>query len=423
MVSRFTSPTHSNRSTFCSAIVLAVLTAIVGCGQKSDLPNPNLPNIDTLDWDSLQSSAKGQVVRFAMWDGDPMINAYMRDYVAPQVESQFGIQLKLIGGQGNSLVSKLLVELEAGRQTGDIDLMWINGETFYQLRQLKALFGPFTDRLPNSKFIDWSNPFIATDFQQPVEGFECPWGNVQLAIIYHPERVSNPPKNKIELAAWVREHPGRFTFDNGFTGMTFLKSILYEFAGGPGSLDGPFDQAKYARVSAELWEYLREIKPYLWRKGETYPEGPAQLHQLFANNEVDFTMSNNDGEVDNKALQGILPDASRGYVFQSGTIRNSHYLGIPINSPNKAAAMVLANFMISPEAQLEKALPKVWGDGTVLDTKRLPESWAAKFENIPGRLRVPQRTELESTALMEPAPEIMVRLHEDFTLKIIEAGK
>lgn len=390
----------------------------VGCGA----PAPADADLRSLNWTEVADRADGSVVKMAMWDGDPMINGYMRDFVKPRLKAEHGIDLQIIGGQGNQLINKLIVELEAGRTSGDVDLMWINGETFYQLRQLDALYGPFTDQLPNNRYIDWSNPFIATDFQQPVDGYECPWGNVQLTLIYHADRVKAPPKDRGQLAAWVKAHPGRFTFDNSFTGMTFLKSLLYEIAGGPGSLDGPFDEAKYDAASKELWNYLRDIQPYLWKEGKTYPEGVAQLHQLFANNEVDFTMSNNDGEVDNKVLQGVLPERSRAYVLESGTIRNSHYLGIPFNAPNKAGALVVANFMISPEAQLEKAKPSVWGDGTVLSGDLLPAEWREKFASIPERTRVAPRTELEANALMEPAPEVMVRLHEDFRRNIIEGS-
>ncbi|MEZ6090218.1 MAG: ABC transporter substrate-binding protein [Pirellulaceae bacterium] len=266
------------------------------------------------------------------------------------MKTEHGVNVAIIGGQGNLLVDRMMVELDAGKTVGDIDLMWINGETFYQLRQIDALFGPFTSLLPNNQYINWDDPFIAIDFQQPVEGYECPWGNAQLALIYHSGRVTNPPQNMEELSRWVRQHPGHFTIDNGFTGMTFLKSLLYAIAGGPGSWDGEFDEAKYLRESAKLWDYMREIQPFLWREGETFPEGVAQLHQLMMNGEVDFTMSNNDGEVDNKVLQGILPEESRAYVWESGTIRNSHYLGIPVNALNKAAAMLLADFLISPES-------------------------------------------------------------------------
>lgn len=398
--------------------LLLSLSLLAACRQTD---SKQLTQIENQDWTQITESARGKTVRMMMWDGDPLINAYMRDYVAPKIANQFNIQLELVGGSGNEIVHKLMVELEAGRSQGDIDLVWINGENFYKLRQLKALYGPFTDKLPNNRYIDWDNPFIRVDFQQPVEGYECPWGNVQLAIIYESSRVSHPPKNKEELLEWVKHNPGRFTLDNGFTGMTFLKSLLYDFAGGSDSLDGPFDEAKYKMASERLWAYLNELKPYLWKNGKTYPESVAQLHQLLANGEVDFSMSNNDGEVDNKAEQGVLPDTARAYVLDTGTIRNSHYLGIPIQAPNKDAALVLANFLISPEAQLKKALPKVWGDGSVLDIDRLEPEWKNQFESVPGRIRVAAHSELEAKALMEPAPEVMIRLHEDFRKRIIES--
>lgn len=85
--------------------------------------------------------------------------------------------------------------------------------------------------------------------------------------------------------------------------------------------------------------------------------------------------------------------------------------------------MVLANFLISAEAQFEKSMPSVWGDGTVLDVNRLPAEWKAKFAQIPGRERVESRESLEQKALAEPAPEIMVRLHEDFRKHILIHAK
>lgn len=400
-----------------SAIAIAAASlGMSGCRR----PSPAEELSTEASWEEILQRAQGQTVRMAMWDGDPLINAYMRDDVAVELRKTTSMQLEIMGGQGSELVNRLSVELKAGMPRGDIDVMWINGETFYQLRQLKALYGPFTDRLPNNRWIDWTNPFIAIDFQQAVDGYECPWGNVQLALIHRSDQVPFPPRTKEAIADWVRAHPGRFTWDVEFTGMTFLKSLLYDFAGGRDSLNGPFDEQVYGNASQQLWNWINGIRPFLWRQGETFPQGVAQLHQLFSNGELDFTMSNNDGEVDNKVLQGVLPATAKAYVLDSGTIRNSHYLGIPVNAPNKAAAMVLIDFLISPEAQLRKALPEVWGDGSVLSVSRLPKEWQFKFSRIPGRTRVAPRDELERSALMEPAPEIMVRLAKDFRREIIE---
>lgn len=367
-----------------------------------------------------KNAPQEKVVNWGMWQGDPYINAYVRDFVTPQLKDRYGITLNIVGAQGNNLVGMLMAEKEAGKADSALDLMWINGETFYQLRQIDALYGPFADKLENAKYVDFANPFVRYDFRQETNGYECPWGNVQLAIIYDSAKVDNPPRTRADLVAWVKEHPGRFTFDNGFTGMTLLKGWLIDLMGGQ-SFDGQFDEAKYAKASAELWAWVNSIKPYLWNKGESFPADVAALHQLYAGGNIDFTMSNNDGEVDNKVLQGLFPKSSKAYVFDSGTIQNSHFVGIPKGSPHKEAAMQVANFLISPEAQFEKLKPQVWGDGTILDVSKLPADWQDKFAHVPQRERAPLRSEIQPHALQEPAAEYMVRVFKDFRTHVIEA--
>lgn len=403
------------------AWLLSAWMVLLACGCNRELPDRKA--LESMAWEGIVGQARGTTVNLRMWDGDPLINAYMRDHVARELREQWGVRLVISGGLAHEVVTQLAVDLDAGRRVGDIDLVWINGENFYQLRQLGGLYGPFTERLPNNRYLDWDDPFIATDFQQSVQGYECPWGSVQFAMIHDSVKVPDPPRNMAELAAWVRQHPGRFTFDNGFTGLTFLKGLLYELSGDRQAFAGEFDPERYAETSARLWEYLHAIRPFLWRRGETLPEGVAQLHRLMNNGEVDFSMSNNDGEVDNKVAEGILPPTARGYVFGFGTIRNAHYLGIPYNAANIAGAMVVANYLISPPAQLRKALPEVWGDGTVLATRKLPADLAHAFSQIPGRTRVPARDELAAQALMEPAPELMIRLSEDLRVKFLESER
>ncbi len=370
-------------------------------------------------WDEIEAAAAGETVTLMMWMGDPSINDYMNGYVVPELRDRYGIELEIVSGQGSQIVSTLLSELESGRRDSQLDLLWINGETFFQLREIDALFGPFTEKLPHSAYVDYDDPFIGTDFQQPIAGMEAPWGNVQFTLIYDETEVETPPQDPAALADWVRANPGRFTIPNEFAGMTLLKSLMIAMAG-PEALYGPFDEDVYERWSTELWAYLNELKPHFWRSGQTFPSSLAQLHQLFANGEVAFTMSNNDSEVDNKIAEGLFRQTSRAYVPESGTIQNSHYLGIPRQAASKAAALVAINFLMSPEAQLEKMKPAVWGDGTVLDLERLPAEWQQQFAEIPGRQRAPDRTAIERRALRELAPEYMIRLAEDFRREVME---
>lgn len=376
-------------------------------------------DLSKLSWDEIIEQGKSQKINMMMWKGDPKINAYMKDFVKPLVKEKYDIELNIIGGQGNVLVQNLMNEIQADASRSELDLLWINGETFYQLRQIDALFGPWTEKLPNSKYIDFENPFIGKDFQQEIDGYEMPWGNVQMTLIYNSDKVKNLPQTREELFDFVKENPGKFTFDNHFTGLTFMKSLLIDIAG-RNTLSGDFDEEKYKKYSSELFSYLKKLKPYLWRKGEVFPEDVAQMHQLFAAGELWFTMSNNDAEVDNKINEGLFSKKSRAYVPDFGSIQNSHYLGIPEKSAHKLSAMLVINEMISPELQFQKMQPEVWGDGSVLDIEKLPEDLQRKWQSKVQRQYAPSRAEIQHNALQELAPEYMIRLADDFQEKILQ---
>ncbi len=397
--------------------ILCLVGLTLGCVQSEPAETDPLAG---KTWSEINAAARGGNVHMLMWMGDPYINVYMREYVIPEVERRHGIKLTIGSGQGPQIVSMIMTELEAGASTSAADLVWINGETFYQLRQIDALYGPFTDLLPNSRLVDYDDPFIGVDFQQPIEGFESPWGNVQFVLIYDSVRVANPPATRAALSGWIRSNPGRFTFDSAFSGMTLLKSWLIDIAGGPEMLAGSFNEDAYVRYSTELWSWINNIKPYFWKEGTTFPSSLSQMHRLFVNREIDFTMSNNDGEVDNKVLQGLFPETTRAYVLKGGTIRNTHYIGIPRRAANKNEAMVVVNFLLSPDAQLHKLDPSVWGDGTVLDVNRLPDSVRKKFQALPARRYSPKRQEIEEYALPELDAAYMIRLYEDFRRFVID---
>ncbi|MCY7409634.1 MAG: ABC transporter substrate-binding protein [Chitinophagales bacterium] len=385
-----------------------------------NFPQEKLPKeISYMTWSNILSTAKGTTVNLMMWTGDAFINKYMNDFVVPQLKSKYNIDLKISAGQGNQIVSLVMNEKQAGKQN-QMDMCWINGETFYQLRQIDGLYGPFTDQLPNSKHIDFKNQFINTDFQQPINGMECPWGNVQLCVIYDSLKVPSPPKNLTELAQWVKINPEKFTIGIDFTGLTVLKSWMISIAGGTDSLKGNFNEEKYQKYSKQLWSYINNTKQYWWKEGKTFPNAVAPMHQMFANGELYFTMSNNDGDVDNKVLQGFFPESSRSYVYDGGTIQNSHYMGILKNAENVAGAMVVCNFLISKEAQFEKMKTNVWGDGTVLDVTTLDGDWQQKFATLAARKYGPQRSQIQSKALPEIAAEYMIRLNDDFRKFVIE---
>ena len=409
-------------------LTAAALAAPIACGTGEPARSAGrntgaeIAALQALPWDSVVARARGAHVVWRMWRGDPAINAYVDHWLAPRVLDQYAIALHAVDAQGPEIVNALVTEREAGRDRGVASLLWINGETFTQLRNERLLAGPWAGTLPNARYVDSASAYIARDFEQDPAGFESPWGSVQFALIYDSARTPSPPRTIAALGAWIRAHPGRFTHDQGFTGTTFLKTLLYASAGGVEHLQGGFDDLRYATARDSLFAWLRGVAPAFWRSGTTYPLDVAAMHRLFANGEIDFTMSNNQNEVVTKIRQGILPPTARPLLLRDGTIANSHYVGIPFNAPYPAAAMVVANLLLSPEAQYEKLRPDVWADGTVLDRARLPPAWRARFATIDRDPRALDPDSLRRYARPEVAPAYHAHLVDDWRRTIRRGG-
>ncbi len=318
-----------------------------------------------------------------MWQGSPTINNYINNYVVPSVKEKYNIDLKISGGQGPEIVQLVMGEKQADIVRGQVDMVWINGETFFQLRKVDGLWGPFVKQLPNEEYIDMNDPYINTDFQQPVNGMEAPWSINQFAMVYDSLKINNPPKNLPQLSEYLQQHPGTFTISNDFTGMTLLKSFMAELGGSPTSLEGPFDEKKYEQLSLKLWEFINRHKKYFWKEGRTFPKEQSKMGQLYANGELLLVYGFSEGGIEEKVLNGLYPKSTRGYAWENGTIKNSNYLGILHNAPQKAGAMQVINFLLSPEAQLKKADVNGMNSNTVLDMESLSENWPENLPNPP----------------------------------------
>jgi len=408
------------------AIAVAITPGVSACAAPSDRAESatgarSATEMAALPWDSVLVHARGTSVLWRMWRGDPAINAYVDGWVAPRLKSRFGITLQAVEGQGAELVNTLVTEREAGRGVGTASLMWINGETFAQLRRENLLAGPWSGRLPNAQYVDSGSAIIARDFEQDPAGFESPWGTVQFALIYDTVRTPSPPRTVKELATWIHAHPGRFTHDQAFGGVTFLKMLMYALGGGVEQFQGGFSEVKYIAGRDSVFGWIKRLSPDFWRGGETYPPDVAAMHRLLANGEIDFSMSLNQNEVVTKVRQGVLPTTARALLLRDGTIANAHYVGIPFNAPNVAGAMVAADFLLSPEAQFEKQRPEVWADGTVLNHVRVPGEWRAKFSSLAQDRYALSPDSLRRYARPEVAPMYHERMLADWRTMIRRA--
>lgn len=365
-------------------------------------------------WKDVLAQARGQTVYFDAWAGNERINAFIA-WVGRQVAACCDVTLRQVPLQATSeAVTQVIAEKAAGQNThGTVDLIWINGPNFYALKRRGLLYGPFAQRLPNDALVNTRDRSNLYDFTIPVDGYESPWRTAQLVFVYDSAYVKQVPREIRAFPAWARRHPGRFTFPQvpNFLGVAFLEQALYALTPNPAVLERPVKDVNFAKVTAPLWDWYDRLRPYLWRHGREFPaSGPAE-RELLENGEIDLMPSFDPTEAAADVEAGLLPKSVRTYVLGHGTLGNTSFVAIPYNSPHKAGAMVVANFLLSPQAQARAGNIRYLGGPTVLNLAKLTSGERALFTALPASPWMPPSAALRHV-LPEPHPSWATRLAE-----------
>jgi putative thiamine transport system substrate-binding protein len=371
-------------------------------------------------WESVLGRARGQTVYWNAWAGDEKTNAFIA-WVGEQVKSRYGVNVVHTRLKDTSeAVTRVIAEKSSGRNEGGaVDLIWINGPNFLAMKQQGLLSGPITESLPNFKYVDTTKKRSnVIDFTTPVDGLAVPWSLAQIVFVYDSARLKNPaelPRSALAMLDWSRSHPGRLTHPkvSNFLGSTFLKQALVDLLVDPSVLQAPATDATFAQVTAPLWIWYDQLKPTLWRQGRQFPDNGSAQRQLLNDGEIDITISFNLAEAAASVGAGLLPETVRSFTFSKGTIGNTSFVAIPYNAAHKDGALVVANFLIDPEAQARAQDIRYLGNLNVLDLSKLPAAAQALFDHLFRSAALPTAAEL-GAPLLEPHASWMTRIEAEW---------
>lgn len=335
-------------------------------------------------WQTVQNEAKGQTVWFNAWGGDQAVNRYL-DWVSGEMKTHYAITLKIVHlADATDAVKRIQTESAAGRKTnGSVDLLWVNGENFRTLKEAGLLQTGWAQTLPNWRYVDTDKP-VTEDFAIPTDGAESPWGGAQLTFIARKQSLPVPLADPEALLNYAQNNPGKITYPRppDFTGTAWLEQLLLTLTPHPDVLNVAPDSHTFEAVTAPLWNYLDKLHPLLWRDGKDFPPSPARTDALLASGNLNMSVTFNPAHAQQKVASGELPADSYSFGFRDGMIGNVHFVAIPANSSASASAKVVANFLLSPEAQIRKADPKIWGDPSVLSPQKLASEQAAQLQQF-----------------------------------------
>ena len=368
---------------------------------------------DPAAWTQRAAAARGQTVYFNAWGGSESINRYIQ-WAGRQMQERHGVRVEHVKVSDTAdVVKRVRNEKAAGRQDGSVDLVWINGENFLAMKREGLLYGPLNDALRNYALVDVKGkPTTLVDFGEPVDGMEVPWGMAQLTFIVDSRRVPAPPQNVTELLAFARTHPGRLTYPRmpDFHGVTFLRQLLTDLNPDRAALYRPVTPEALNQATKPLWTYLDALHPHLWRAGRQFVASAGAMRQMLADGELLLAFTFNPNDAANEIAEGRLPPSVVSYQFSSGTIANTHFVAIPFNARAKEGATLLADFLLSPEAQGRKADVSMWGDPTVLALDALAPAQRAFFAAWPVSGQVVQT----APALPEPHASWVAPLEKEW---------
>jgi putative thiamine transport system substrate-binding protein len=360
------------------------------------------------NYEEAATAASGQTVHFNAWGGADNINEYIA-WAGKRLKEDHDITLVHVKLTDTAdAVNRILAEKTAGRnEGGSIDLIWVNGENFASLKRNGLLRDDaWAFDLPSWRYTDAKAlPALITDFGNPTDGLESPWGRAQLVFAHDQNIVDSPPRSAEELKTWIMNNPGRFTFPQppDFTGTSFLKQIAVELSSDRDVFASDAATADTDAALTPLWEWLDAVTPSLWQKGRNYPKNYTDLSRLLGDGDIDIAMAFNPAQFSNEIKAGNLPDTVRTYIHDEGTLANVHYVAIPFNAKSAEGAMITANFLLSPEAQIRKANSDIWGDPTVLSVKKLTKADQESFNALPRGVATLPESAL-SRSLPEPHP-------------------
>lgn len=360
------------------AALIAVAVPAVGVRAQEDVDRFRTDLFaGRLVWADVVARAKREGrVNFYHWGGNDELNVWIDSIARPEAgKAGVTLQPRRIAGTKEA-VDLIIAESRAGRGLGkgSVDVLWLNGENFFTLKQQGLLFGPFARRIPNARNFEWeaADPraqLNLRDFGVETDLAEVPWSGQQYVCAVNRAlmRREDTPATFPELKAYLERNPGKFTYVKPpqFVGNTFVQAAIYAF--NPDGTGGRSFQksreelgaAEIARLIKPGMEFLKGLEPLLLGGAPgrlaQHPASAQAAQALFRNREIHMTCSFGLYTVATLRANGGFPETAEEIIFPAGNmIKNKNYLAIPANAPNPAAALVFINYMASVDAQVSK---------------------------------------------------------------------
>ena len=216
----------------------------------------------------------------------------------------------------------------------------------------------------------------------PVKGAAIPYRGSSVVLAYDSNNVQTPPKTLSGLLAWIKAHPGKFTYNSpnsGGSGYSFAETVVDSFM----SADVLKQmQNGYVPNLESNWKQgldtLHNLNQYVYQG--VYPNGNAAVLDLLGKGQIWVAPVWSDQSL--TALKtGQLPQSVHlTQISNPSFTGGAAYLGVPKSARHKADVYKLVNYVLSPAAQTQ--IINVMAGFPAIPLKLMPKAIQNKFADV-----------------------------------------
>jgi putative spermidine/putrescine transport system substrate-binding protein len=326
---------------------------------------------------SSQAATKKTVTINLYASGDVNVQSLYQQYLIPGFEkANKGIKVNLIFSEHGANDTTTLARIGAAvkqRKWPGIDIVDAGLVTTLAI---DGLTQPVTKATaPNIKNVQQS-------LLTPVKGAAIPYRGSSVVLAYDSKNVATPPKTLAALLAWIKAHPGKFTYNSpnsGGSGYSFAETVV-DSTMSQGTIT-QMDNGYVPNLESQ-WKQgldtLHSLNQYIYQG--VYPNGNQAVLDLLAKGQIWVAPVWSDQSL--TALKtGALPATIKlTQISNPSMTGGGAYLGVPKTARNKIDVYKFVNYVLSPAAQTQ--IINVMAGFPAIPLKLMPKAIQNKFADV-----------------------------------------
>ena len=295
-----------------------------------------------------------------LYDFTDSFGPLFNDHLIPEFEAKYGIKVTYVRGEGAAANQQLIAAHQAGAKA-PADAYFVSSGGIPLLLGAGVMANvPLNQLLASGPGI---NPQIAT-VTSGIEhgGAFLPFHRNQTDIVFDTRVVpaDQAPADLDALAAWAKANPGKFIVTSpsgGGSGNGFMQAVAFAKITGDDcrAIFTKWDVTKeeadaYAAsdCTKPLWDYYKDLLPSV-----EVTNGNSDTLNLIATGAGAVGTAWEDMVYDFTG-RGLLPPTVRQMLLAEGQVGGGDGLFFPVNGEHPAAGLLMLDFLMSKDVQLEK---------------------------------------------------------------------